>query len=202
MAKATEILPLSGETFSLLIQATRGVSIILYEKPKAESARYRFLVFDDDGNSIIYRAAEGDSEILKHSTNTSNALGPDPQSRSVWVDFRSSNLVLGSGGEALMQWNDPSPISVSYVSVTADAINVTTITVLNRPYNSEFVYSWLVFCFCFICRCINLNHSASLTFYLLYLNFTSTLHSMFFFLLFLRLLSLTEDWKCDYLFES
>ena len=138
MGKRTEILPVFGKTFSLLMKAHQSVSVTLYKKQQANSARYRFLIFDND-KCFIYRTREGGSETAKHSISTPNALGSNPEWRSFWIDFRSSNLVLGSGGEVLLQWNDPSPISISYVSVTAQAATQTEIIVLNRPYDGEFI---------------------------------------------------------------
>lgn len=138
MGKTTEIHPVQGKSISLRIKATKNVGVTLYEKPQADSARYRFIIFDQNGNSQIRRAAEGDSNDNQQKwTSTPNALGPDPKWRTIWIDFRSSNLVLGSGGEVLLQWNDPSPISVSYVSFTADATMSTTIYYYNRETESE-----------------------------------------------------------------
>ena len=74
---------------------------------------------------------------MAHSESTPNALA-DGQQRIIWIDFRSSNLVLGSGGEVLLQWTDPSPISVSYLTFTADPTQNTGITLLNRQTESEF----------------------------------------------------------------
>lgn len=138
MGKTTEIHPVHGKSISLRIKATKNFAVTLYEKPQADSARYRFIIFDQNGNSQIRRAAEGDSNDNQQKwTSTPNALGPDPKWRTIWIDFRSSNLVLGSGGEVLLQWNDPSPISVSYVSFTTDATMSTTIYYYNRQTESE-----------------------------------------------------------------
>ena len=140
-AKTSEIHPVSGKTIALRVKATKDVSITLHEKPQTDSARYRFLIFNNAGNSVIYRSTEGGSEILKHSASTPNVLGgADPQWRTIWIDFRSSNLVLGSGAEALLQWTDPSPISVSYVSFTADPTKATSIVFINRQIESELTF--------------------------------------------------------------
>ena len=135
-AKTTELHPVYGKSISVLIQAAQSVSVILHEKPQATSARYRFKIFYDSGVSGIYRSTGGNNEILQHSQSTPNALATG-QSRPFWIDFRSSNLVLGSGGEVLLQWNDQSPISISYVSFTADDTQSTTITMINRQKESE-----------------------------------------------------------------
>lgn len=127
---------MSGKSISVLIQAAQSVSVILHEKPQATSARYRFKIFYDSGVSGIYRSTEGGSETLQHSQSTPNASVAG-QSRPFWIDFRSSNLVLGSGGDVLLQWNDQSPISLSYVSFTADNTQSTTITMFNRQKESE-----------------------------------------------------------------
>lgn len=126
---------MSGKSISVLIQAAQNVSVILHEKPQATSARYRFKIYDS-GVSGIYRSTGGGSEILQHSQSTPNALVAG-QSRPFWIDFRSRNLVLGSGGDVLLQWNDQSPISLSYVSFTADDTQSTTITMFNRRKESE-----------------------------------------------------------------
>ena len=122
--------------------ASQSVSVTLHEKPQTDSARYRFEICDDSGNSKIYRSTEGGSESLAHSESTPNALA-NGQQRIIWIDFRSSNLVMGSGGEVLLQWNDPSPISVSYLSITADPTQNTKITLLNRRTESEFLLLFL-----------------------------------------------------------
>ena len=120
------------------MKASQSVSVTLYEKPEASAARYRFLIFHND-KCYIYRTTEGGSESEEHSASTPDALGSDSGWRSFWIDFRSSNLVLGSGGEVLLQWNDPSPISISYVSVTAQIATQTEIIIFNRPYDGEFI---------------------------------------------------------------
>lgn len=137
--KDSEIHPLFGKTISFLVGVTnaqQGVSVTLYKKPQVNSARYRFSI--GTGQSQLYRSDEGGSELSKGSANTPSSLA-DQWQTTLWIDFRSSNLVLGSGGEILLQWNDPSPISVSYISFTADSNKETFFTLCNRPSESRFI---------------------------------------------------------------
>ena len=106
------------------------VSVTLHEKPQVDSARYRFSIGKSQ-LSRLYRSGEGESESTKETANTPNVLNKS-QRRYFWIDFRSSNLVLGSGNETLLQWSDPSPISVSYVSFTADPNENTRFLLFNR----------------------------------------------------------------------
>ena len=138
-AQRTEIYPLSGKTFSFAVQRVNGVSVTLYEKSETNSSRYHFLLFDNTGKSIIYRASKGGNITIKRSEDTLDVQGPDPQRRTIWIDFRSGNLVLGSGGEVFVQWKDPSPFPVNYMSITANATKSTTIDVFNKPHNSKFL---------------------------------------------------------------
>ena len=117
------------------VGSAQGVSVTLHEKPQVDSARYRFSI--GTGQLKLYRSGEGGSESSKESASKQSLLASQWQT-TFWIDFRSSNLVLGSGGEILLQWNDPSPISVSYVLFTADSSKQTTFTLCNRPSKSSF----------------------------------------------------------------
>lgn len=122
------------------VAGAEEVSVTLYQKPQLDSARYRFSI----GNgqlSQLYRSSEGESELSKQTANTPNVLS-ESQKREFWIDIRSSNLVLGSGNKTLLQWNDPSPISVSYVSFTADPKEKTLFYLFNRAskFNCYFLY--------------------------------------------------------------
>ena len=146
-AQRTEIYSLSGKTFSFAIQRVNGVSVTLYEKSQTNSSRYHFLLFDNTGKSTIYRASKGNIAV-KRSKDTHDVQGPDPQRRTIWIDFRSDNLVLGSGGEVLVQWKDPFPFPVNYVSITANATTPTTIDVFNKPHNRKLLlYIYIYLCF-------------------------------------------------------
>ena len=142
-AQRTEIYSLSGKTFSFAIQRVNGVSVTLYEKSQTNSSRYHFLLFDNTGKSTIYRASKGGNIAVKRSKDIHDVQGPDPQRRTIWIDFRSDNLVLGSGGEVLVQWKDPFPFPVNYVSITANATTPTTIDVFNKPHNRKLLYIYI-----------------------------------------------------------
>lgn len=138
--KNSELHPFFGKTIVFSVAGDHEVSLTLYQKPQLDSARYRFSI----GNgqlSQLYRSSEGESELSKQTANTPNVLS-ESQKREFWIDVRSSNLVLGSGNKTLLQWNDPSPISVSYVSFTADPNEKTLFYLFNRAsmFNCYFLY--------------------------------------------------------------
>ena len=139
-AQETEIFPLSGNTFSLDIRPVNDVSITLFASPQTDSARYRFLLYDNTEKSTMYRSSKGGNDTIRQFVDTRNPQGQYPQRRTIWIDFRSSNLVLGSGGDVLLQWNDPSPFSVNYVSITSSITESTKITVYNKPHNRKFIF--------------------------------------------------------------
>ena len=145
--KSSELHPVFGKTIVFSIASAEEVSLTLYQKPQLDSARYRFNI----GNgqlSQLYRSGEGESESLQQTANTPNVLNKN-QRRKFWIDVRSSNLVLGSGNETLLQWNDLSPISVSYISFTADPNEKTLLFLFNRASKFDFHFSIL----CISCRC-------------------------------------------------
>jgi len=136
----SELHPFFGKTIVFSVADAEEVSLTLYQKPRLDSARYRFSI----GNgqlSQLYRSSEGESELSKQTANTPNVLS-ESQKREFWIDVRSTNLVLGSGNKTLLQWNDPSPISVSYVSFTADPNENTLFYLFNRAskFNCYFLY--------------------------------------------------------------
>lgn len=133
--KTSEIHPLFGKTIVLSVASADEVSLTLYQKPQVASARYRFSIGKAQ-SSQLYRSDEGQSESSKITANTPNVLNKS-QMRYFWIDVRSSNLVLGSGNETLLQWNDPSPISVSYVSFTADPNEKTLFLLFNKASESK-----------------------------------------------------------------
>ena len=133
--KTSEIHPLFGKTIVLSVARADKVSLTLYQKPQVDSARYRFSIGQGQ-SSQLYRSGEGQSESSKVTANTPNVLNKS-QIRYFWIDVRSSNLVLGSGNETLLQWNDPSPITVSYVSFTADPNEETRFLLFNKESESK-----------------------------------------------------------------
>ena len=138
-AKKSEIHPIFGKTISFLVKAEKQVIVTLHEKPKEDSARYSFTIGKGALTSELYRTG-----VLKESANTANVFNAN-QWRTIWIDFRSSNLVLGSGGEVLLQWIDPSPFSVSYVSFTADPTTETRILLCNKQSESRSILSFNLF---------------------------------------------------------
>lgn len=130
-----EIHPLFGKTFVFSVTGAEEVSLTLYQKAQIDSARYRFSIGKDQLS--LYRSDEGDPESSKKTEIAQNVLDKS-QRRDFWIDVRSSNLVLGSGNEILLQWNDPSPISVSYISFTADPNENTLFFLFNRPSKFDF----------------------------------------------------------------
>ena len=143
--KTSEIHPLFRKTIVLSVDRADEVSVTLYQKPQGDSARYRFSIGQGQ-SSQLYRSGEGQSESSKITANTPNVLNKS-QVRYFWIDVRSSNLVLGSGNETLLQWNDPSPIPVSYLSFTADPNEKTLFHLFNKASESK---SILVMKFLFI----------------------------------------------------
>lgn len=139
----SEIHPLFGKTIVFSVTGAEEVSLTLYQKAQIDSARYRFSIGKDQ-LSKLYRSDEGESESSKKTANTPNVLNKS-QRRDFWIDVRSSNLVLGSGNEILLQWNDPSPISVSYISFTADPNENTLFLLFNRPSKFDFHFSILYY---------------------------------------------------------
>lgn len=136
----SEIHPLFGKTIVFVVANAEEVSVTLHEKPQVDSARYRFNIGKGQ-LSQLYRSGEGESDSSKETVNTPNVLNKS-QRRYFWIDFRSSNLVLGSGNESLLQWNDPSPISVSYVSFTADPNEKTLFLLFNRASESRSILAF------------------------------------------------------------
>ena len=137
--KNSELHPFFGKTIVFSVAGAEDVSLTIYQKPQLDSARYRFSI----GNgqlSQLYRSSEGESELSKQTANTQNVLNVSQKSE-FWIDVRSSNLVLGSGNKTFLQWNDPSPISVSYVSFTADPNEKTFFYLFNRA--SKFICYFL-----------------------------------------------------------
>lgn len=128
-----------GNTISFFVAVgdAQEVSLTLREKPQADSAKYRFSI--GDSQSQLYRSGESEAESLKGSANTPPSFLASQWWKAFWIDFRSSDLVLGSGAEILLQWNDISPISVSYVSFTADSNKETSFDLCNRPSESSSV---------------------------------------------------------------
>lgn len=128
-----------GKTISFFVAVgdAQEVSVTLHEKPQAGSAKYRFSI--GKSQSQLYRSGESESETLKGSANTPPSFLASQWWTAFWIDFSSSDLVLGSGVEILLQWNDPSPISVNYVSFTADSNEETYFDLCNRPSESSSV---------------------------------------------------------------
>ena len=141
--KKLEIHPLFGKTIVFSVAGAEEVSLTLYQKAQIDSARYR-LSIGKDQLSKLYRSDEGEPESSKETANTSNILNKS-QKRNFWIDVRSSKLVLGSGNEIVLQWNDPSPISVSYISFTADPNENTLFLLFNRASKFDFHSSFLYY---------------------------------------------------------
>lgn len=142
--KNSEIHPLFGKTIVFSILYAEEVSLTLYQKAQIDSARYRFSIGKDQ-LSKLYRSDEDEPESSKETANTPNVLNKS-QRRDFWIDVRSSKLVLGSGNETLLQWNDPSPISVSYISFTADPTEKTLFLLFNRASKFDFPFSIYITC--------------------------------------------------------
>ena len=141
--KNSEMHPLFGKTIVFLVTSAEEVALTLYQKAQLDSAKYRFSIGEGQ-LSKLYRSGEGEPESLKETANTPNVLIKS-QRRDFWIDVRSSNLVLGSGNETLLQWNDPSPIPVSYVSFAADPSENTLFLLFNRASKYDFRFSFLYF---------------------------------------------------------
>ena len=143
--KKSEIHPLFGKTISVLVLTSQEVSITLHEKPQTDSARYRFNI-GGNSKSTIYLATEGGSEVSKDSADISSYPFHASQWRTFWIDFRSSKLVLGSGSEVILQWDNPNPFSISYVSFTADGSSETRIILCNKESKSGHIMFYKISC--------------------------------------------------------
>ena len=133
--RTSEIHPIFGKTIVLSVARADEVSVTLYQKPQRDSAKYCFSIGQGQ-SSQLYRSGEGQSDSSKITANTPNVLNKS-QLRYFWIDVRSSTLVLGSGNETLLQWNDPSPIPVSYLSFTADPNEKTLFRLFNKASESK-----------------------------------------------------------------
>lgn len=121
----SEIRPLFGRTVSLILKSA-GAKVVLHSSDGSSAKKYTFGIGNSD-QCTLNRFDGADSQV-----KTVGCAGIVSSSglRSVWIDFRSANIVLGSGTTVIFQYLDSSPFEVGYISF--EATTATTVTLCNR----------------------------------------------------------------------
>ncbi|XP_048576191.1 uncharacterized protein LOC5508455 [Nematostella vectensis] len=100
--------PLYGKTLSFHVKAA-SFRLKLSSNVLSSAERYTL----DIGSTTSIKRFDGSTDVEKLNIATSGITSAEKR-MVFWVDFRSANLVLGSGATVIAQWTDPDPLEVGY----------------------------------------------------------------------------------------
>lgn len=121
----SELRPLFGRTVSLILKSS-GAKVVLHSKDESSAKTYAFGI-GISGQCTLNRFDGTDTQVK--SVACADVVDSGGL-RSVWIDVRSANIVLGSGNTVIFQYLDSSPFEVGYISF--EAATETTVTLCNR----------------------------------------------------------------------